>query len=98
MDARIECRVTIEVKKGKYRYSIDHFILTDYQKDRYGNIKPVKSSTKELKKVIGSRKSKQWKDYFAIVDAMIASLIVRMKAEMEAKTETSVENEVNIDW
>ncbi len=98
IDARIDCQVKIETKNGKYRYSISQFMLTDYQKDRYGKIKPVKSSTKELEKVIESRKSKKWKYYFAIVDDMIESLNVRMKEEMEMKAETSVDNEIDNDW
>jgi hypothetical protein len=98
VDVRIDCRVKIDTKDEKYRYAIDQFFYTDYQKDRYGKIKAVKSSSQPLEKVYGSRKSRLWGKYFTIIDEMTQSLVARIKSEMKRKPWESASEDEIIDW
>ncbi len=77
----------IEVKDGKYRYTITDFILNDYQKNRYGRFEPVTGKYTPLEVEPTKINQKQWEHNCMVTKEKTDRLIVELKNAMLSRDE-----------
>ena len=50
----VEYDLTLEIKDGKYRYTLTNYIFNEYQKNRYGKYEPLKGKYMPLEAEVSS--------------------------------------------
>ena len=89
--AEVNYNISVALREGKYRLIMTDFMVTPYQRDRYGNFVPVTVST-ALEKSPGKLGRAEWEANMAFVFTESRKIADRLKAMMsntlaEPKTE-----------
>ena len=82
-DGKINFKLRIEVKEGKYRYWLTDFVFIPYYKDRYNNLVPkpgVEIPAEELSKKIDNKDTARYLDECAAFGVKFGT---RFKQQME---------------
>ncbi len=99
VDGAIEYTIRIEVKDGRYRYYIGHFVFQEYQRNRYGRFEPVSGKQRPLEQPYSDLNKGQWEDHKKTVSEKIELLVGEMKVAMAGKPEKqSKSTKVGDDW
>ncbi|MCK5372487.1 MAG: hypothetical protein KAQ62_28185, partial [Cyclobacteriaceae bacterium] len=72
----------LEIKDGKYRYTITNFIFNEYQRNRYGKYEPVKGKFIPLEMEVSSINKKEWEKHKQVVFEKSLELIQNLYSEM----------------
>ncbi len=72
----------LEIKEGKYRYTLTNFFFNEYQKNRYGKYEPVKGKYTPLEAEVSSLNKKEWDQQRQVVFDKSQELIQNMYGEM----------------
>ena len=94
----VEYDINLEIKDGKYRYTITNYIFNEYQRNRYGKYEPVKGKFKPLEMEVSSINTKEWKKHKQVVYDKSLELIQNLYSEMihaEEKKNKNVKKEDN---
>lgn len=78
----VEYDVDLEIKDGKYRYTITNFIFNEYQRNRYGKYEPVKGKYTPLEMAVSSINKKEWEKHKQVVYDKSLELIKNLYIEM----------------
>jgi len=73
--------VSLELRNGKYRLILTDFIVTPYERDRYGNFVPVTVST-ALEKAPGKLNNAEWEKNMAFITAESRKIAEKLKTFM----------------
>lgn len=89
--AEVNYNISVALREGKYRLIMTDFIVTPYERDRYGNFVPVTVST-ALEKSPGKLGRTEWEANMAFVFTESRKIADRLKVAMsntlaEPKTE-----------
>jgi hypothetical protein len=98
IDGAVEYDITLEVKDGKYRYTITNFLYNEYKKNRYGKSEPIKGKYMPLEMEVSSLNSKQWEKHREVVYEKTQDLILNLNGEMiysETKDSKKVKKQDN---
>jgi hypothetical protein len=93
--------MNVEVKEGRYRYIINHFIFQEFRRNRYGKFEPVKGGEKPLELEVSQLSARQWERHQEHAHSKIQSLIMEFKAAMatvEVKNQEKKKTKVEDDW
>ena len=98
VDGTIECKVSIEVKEGKYRYIITDFYFQEYERNRYGKFVPTKGKGRALETPSSKLNAGQWeahkKKTLERIEALIPELQLNMQfipSEKKEQKKTKIE-------
>ena len=87
--------LNIECKDGKYRYWVNNFVFTPYEKDRYGMFVPVNGKDVTLEKASDKLQKKDVEGYFEQTGAFCKQLGDKLKKYMvEGKAQPKVDKPV----
>lgn len=78
----VEYDLTLEIKDGKYRYTLTNFIFNEYQKNRYGKYEPMKGKYTPLEAQVSSLNKKEWDKQRQVVYDKSQELIQNLYGEM----------------
>ncbi|MCK5210813.1 MAG: DUF4468 domain-containing protein, partial [Cyclobacteriaceae bacterium] len=78
----VEYDINLEIKDGKYRYTITNFIFNEYQRNRYGKYEPVKGKFIPLEMEVSSINKKEWEKHKQVVFEKSLELIQNLYSEM----------------
>ncbi|MCK5469819.1 MAG: DUF4468 domain-containing protein [Cyclobacteriaceae bacterium] len=78
----VEYDIDLEIKDGKYRYTITNFIFNEYQRNRYGKYEPVKGKFIPLEMEVSSINKKEWEKHKQVVFEKSLELIQNLYSEM----------------
>lgn len=78
----VEYDLKLEVKDGKYRYTITNFIFNEYQKNRYGKYEPIKGRYTPLEANVSSLNQKEWNKQREVVYDKSQELIQNLYSDM----------------
>lgn len=78
----VEYDLILEVKDGKYRYTITNFIFNEYQKNRYGKYEPVKGKYTSLEANVSALNQKEWNKQRQVVYDKSQELIQNLYSDM----------------
>ena len=98
IDGAVEYDIKIELKEGKYRYTITNFVFNEYQRNRYGKYEPIKGKYTPLEMQVSSLNRKSWENYKETVLEKTQGLINNMYGEMifsETKKSKKLKREEN---
>lgn len=100
-DGRINCKLNIDVKEGKYRYWFTDFVFTPYTRDRNNNFVPVPSQEIDMEKAATKFDNKDVDHYLdecgKFAKQVGAELQKYMVAAPIAKKDTVVKKVIHID-
>ncbi len=82
IDGAVEYSITLEMKDGKYRYTITNFLYNEFKKNRYGKSEPIKGKYLPLELEVSSLNSKQWEKHREVVYLKTQDLILNLYGEM----------------
>ena len=94
----VEYDIDLEIKDGKYRYTITNYIFNEYQRNRYGKYEPVKGKFKPLEMEVSSINTKEWKKHKQVVYDKSLELVQNLHSGMiyaEEKKNKNVKKEDN---
>lgn len=78
----VEYDIDLEIKDGKYRYTITNFIFNEYKRNRYGKYEPVKGKYTPLEMAVSSINKKEWEKHKQVVYDKSLELIKNLYIEM----------------
>lgn len=78
----VEYDLTLEMKDGKYRYTITNFIFNEYQKNRYGKYEPINGKYTPLETEVSSLNKKEWDKQRQVVYDKSQELIQNLNSDM----------------
>lgn len=78
IDGAVEYDLTIEIKDGKYRYTLTNFVFNEYQKNRYGKYQPLKGKYIPLEMEVSSLNKKEWEKHRKVVYDKSQELIISL--------------------
>ena len=78
----VEYDIDLEIKDGKYRYTITNFIFNEYQRNRYGKFEPVKGKYTPLEMAVSSINKKEWEKHKQVVYDKSQELIQNLYSGM----------------
>lgn len=73
--------ISLELRNGKYRLILTDFVVTPYERDRYGNFVPVSVST-DLEKTPGKLNKAEWEKNMAFISAESKKIADKLKLMM----------------
>ncbi|NRF39722.1 hypothetical protein [Pedobacter foliorum] len=73
--------ISLELRNGKYRLILTDFIVTPYERDRYGNFVPVTVST-ALEKSPGKLNNAEWEKNMAFIATESRKIAEKLKTIM----------------
>jgi len=82
IDGTVEYSITLEMKDGKYRYTITNFLYNEFKKNRYGKSEPINGKYLPLELEVSSLNSKQWEKHREVVYLKTQDLILNLYGEM----------------
>lgn len=82
IDGAVEYDIKIELKEGRYRYTITNFQFNEYQRNRYGRYEPMKGKYKPLEMQASSLNQKSWEYYKETVHEKTLELINNLYGDM----------------
>lgn len=97
--AEVNYNISLELKENKYRLILTDFVVTPYERDRYGNFVPVTVSL-PLERSPGKLNRAEWDRNMANVVDQSAKLAQKLKTAMsntvvDPKPETKKPNSIN---
>ena len=98
IDGAVEYDIILEIKDGKYRYTITNFIFNPYERNRYGTYEPVKGKYIALEANMTSLNQKEWEKHREVVFDKTTDLINNLYGSMiysETKKSKKVKKEEN---
>ena len=98
IDGAVEYDLKLEVKDGKYRYSITNFVFNQYERNRYGKYEPVKGKYRPLEVEVSSLNKKEWEKQKQVVFDKSQELIENLFGDMvyaETKKEKKAKKDDN---
>ena len=78
----VEYDLTLEIKDGKYRYTLTNYLFNEYQKNRYGKYQPLKGKYTPLEAEVSSLNKKEWEKQRQVVYDKSQELIQNLYSEM----------------
>lgn len=78
----VEYDVHLEIKDGKYRYTVTNFMFNEYQKNRYGKYEPLKGKYTPLEMEVSSLNKKEWEKQRQVVYDKSQELIQNLYGDM----------------
>lgn len=78
----VEYDLILEIKDGKYRYTLTNFIFNEYQKNRYGKYEPIKGKYTPLEAQVGSLNKNEWDKQRQVVFDKSQELIQNLYSNM----------------
>jgi len=78
----VEYDLTLEIKDGKYLYTITNYIFNEYQKNRYGKYEPVKGKYTPLEMEVTSLNKREWEKQRQVVYDKSQELIQNLYSDM----------------
>ena len=94
----VEYDIDLEIKDGKYRYTITNFIFNEYKRNRYGKYVPIKGKFIPLEREVNSINKKEWKKHKQVVYEKSLELIQNLYSGMiytEEKKNKNVKKDNN---
>jgi hypothetical protein len=94
----VEYDITLDVKDGKYRYTITNFQFNPYERNRYGTFEPVKGKYIPLEANMTTLNQKEWEKHREVVFDKTKDLINNLYGSMiytEKKKSKKVKKEEN---
>ncbi len=78
----VEYDITLEVKEGRYRYTITNYVFNEYKRNRYGKFEPEKGKYMPLEMEVSKLNSKEWEKHKQVVYDKSQELIQNLSGEM----------------
>ncbi len=82
IDGAVEYDVTLEIKDGRYRYTITNFIFNEYKRNRYGKFEPVNGKYTPLEMEVSNLNKKGWENHRQVVYDKSQELIQNLHNNM----------------
>jgi len=82
IDGAVEYEIKLELKDGKYRYTITNFVFNEYRRNRYGKFEPVNGKFYPLEMEMTSLNQKEWEKHREVVFEKTWDLIHNLYGEM----------------
>lgn len=93
----VEYDISLEVKDGKYRYTITNFIFNEFQRNRYGKYEPVNGKNTPLEMEVSGMNKKGWEKHRQVVYDKSQELIQNLQSEMIYSEESKKTKKVKKD-
>jgi hypothetical protein len=93
----VEYDISLEVKDGKYRYTITNFIFNEFQRNRYGKYEPMKGRNTPLEMEVSDINKKGWEKHRQVVYDKSQALIQNLQSEMIYTEESKKTKKVKKD-
>lgn len=93
----VEYDISLEVKDGKYRYTITNFIFNEFQRNRYGKYEPLKGRNTPLEMEVSDINKKGWEKHRQVVYDKSQALIQNLQSEMIYTEESKKTKKVKKD-
>jgi hypothetical protein len=74
--------MTVEVKEGRFRYTITNFMYREFERNRYGKFVPANKRDVPLEHPPAGLLKKQWENNLEKTDEKIQELIIDLKENM----------------
>ncbi len=95
----VEYDIVLEIKDGKYRYTITNFKYNEYQKNRYGKYEPINKKLVPLEMEVSSINKKAWENHQQVVYDKSLKLIQNLFSAMTYSEEKIIGKEKkDDDW
>ena len=78
----VEYDLTIELKEGRYRYTITNFIFNEYKRNRYAKYEPIKGKYTPLEVEMSALNKKEWDQQRQLVYDKSQELIQNLYSDM----------------
>jgi hypothetical protein len=92
IDGAVEYDITLEIKDGRYRYTITNFIFNEYKRNRYGKSEPVKGKYMPLEMEVSALNKKGWENHRQVVYDKSQELIQNLYSNMIFSEEPDQKN------
>ena len=92
-----EYDLTLEIKDGKYRYSLTNFVFNEYKKNRYAKYEPINGKYIPLEAQVGSLSKKEWEYQRQVVYDKSQELIQNLYGEMIYSEKKKKKKEKQLD-
>jgi hypothetical protein len=93
----VEYDISLEVKEGKYRYTITNFIFNEFQRNRYGKYEPINGKNTPLEMEVSDMNKKGWEKHRQVVYDKSQELIQNLQSEMIYTEESKKSKKVKKD-
>jgi hypothetical protein len=78
----VEYDILLEVKDGRYRYTITNFIFNEFQRNRYGKYEPMNGKNTPLETEVSNLNKKGWEKHRQVVYDKTQELIQNLQSNM----------------
>ncbi len=82
IDGAVEYDLTLEIKDGRYRYTITNFIFNEYKRNRYGKFEPINGKYVPLETEVSNLNKKGWENHRQVVYDKSQELIQNLYSNM----------------
>jgi hypothetical protein len=82
IDGAVEYDLTLEIKDGRYRYTITNFIFNEYKRNRYGKFEPINGKYMPLETEVSNLNKKGWENHRQVVYDKSQELIQNLYSNM----------------
>lgn len=93
----VEYDILLEVKDGRYRYTITNFIFNEYQRNRYGKYEPLNGKNTPLEMEVSNINKKGWEKHRQVVYDKTQELIQNLQSNMIYTEESKKSKKVKKD-
>ena len=99
IDGIVSYSILLEIKDGKYRYTITDFVFNPYERNRYGKFVPVNGKTTPLEVAPSKLNQKNWNQYRSEVYEKTFVLIQNLnKAMSYDETSETIKIKKETNW
>jgi hypothetical protein len=82
IDGAVEYDITLEIKDGRYRYTITNFTFNEYKRNRYGKFEPISGKYMPLEMDVSNLNKKGWENHRQVVYDKCQELIQNLYSNM----------------
>jgi len=78
----VEYDIKIDIKDGRYRYTITNYLFNEFKRNRYGKFEPIKGKYMPLEMPVSNLNKKEWEIHREVVYNKTQELIQNLYGEM----------------
>lgn len=78
----VEYDIKLEIKEGRYRYTITNYLFNEFKRNRYGKFEPIKGKYMPLELPVSNLNEKEWENHREVVYNKTQELIQNLYGEM----------------